>query len=50
MAQRVGGAETEDGRKPPSTANPYYAAAITANCRRRLVEAGLLILTPSSHS
>jgi hypothetical protein len=42
MAQRVGGAQTEDGRKPPSTANPYYAAAITANCRRRLVEAGLL--------
>jgi hypothetical protein len=42
MAQRVGGTETEEGRKPPSTANPYYAAAITADCRRRLVEAGLL--------
>jgi hypothetical protein len=42
MAQRIGGSETEDGRKPPSTANPYYAAAITANCRRRLVEAALL--------
>jgi hypothetical protein len=42
MAQRVGGSETKDGWKAPSTANPYYAAAITANCRRRLVEAGLL--------
>jgi hypothetical protein len=42
MAQRVGGSENKDDRKPPSTANPYYAAAITANCRRRLVEAGLL--------
>jgi hypothetical protein len=41
MAQRVGGSETEDGWKAPPTANPYYAAAITANCRRRLVEAGL---------
>jgi hypothetical protein len=42
MAQRVGGSETKDGWKAPPTANPYYAAAITANCRRRLVEAGLL--------
>ena len=42
MAQRVGGSETKDGWKAPSTANPYYAAAITANCRRRLVQAGLL--------
>ena len=42
MAQRVGGSETKDGWKAPSTANPYYAASITANCRRRLVEAGLL--------
>ena len=42
MAQRVGGSERKDGRKAPSTVNPYYAAAITANCRRRLVEAGLL--------
>jgi hypothetical protein len=42
MAQRVGGSQTKDGWKAPPTANPYYAAAITANCRRRLVEAGLL--------
>jgi hypothetical protein len=42
MAQRVGGSQTKNGWKAPSTANPYYAAAITANCRRRLVEAGLL--------
>ena len=42
MAQRVGGSLTKDGWKAPATANPYYAAAITANCRRRLVEAGLL--------
>ena len=42
MAQRVGGMETPSGwMKPPPTANPYYAAAITANCRRRLVEAAL---------
>ena len=41
MAQRVGGSETKDGWKAPPTANPYYAAAITANCRSRLVEAGL---------
>jgi hypothetical protein len=41
MAQRVGGSQTKDGWKAPPTANPYYAAAITANCRRRLVEAGL---------
>ena len=42
MAQRVGGSQTKDGWKAPPTANPYYAAAITANCRKRLVEAGLL--------
>ena len=42
MAQRVGGSITKDGWKAPPTANPFYAAAITANCRRRLVEAGLL--------
>jgi hypothetical protein len=36
MAQRVGGSLTKDGWKAPPTANPYYAAAITANCRRRL--------------
>jgi hypothetical protein len=41
MAQRVGGMETPSGFKPPPTANPYYAAAITANCRRRLIEAAL---------
>jgi hypothetical protein len=41
MAQRVGGSMTVDGWKAPPTANPFYAAAITANCRRRLVEAGL---------
>jgi hypothetical protein len=41
QAQRVGGTLTKDGPKAPSTANPYYAAAITSNCRRRLVEAGL---------
>jgi hypothetical protein len=41
MAQRVGGSETKDGWKAPPTATPFYAAAITANCRRRLVEAGL---------
>jgi hypothetical protein len=42
MAQRVGGSQTKDGWKAPPTANPYYAAAITANCRRRLVQAGLV--------
>lgn len=41
MAQRIGGIETSSGYKPPPTANPYYAAAITSNCRARLVEAGL---------
>jgi hypothetical protein len=41
MAQRVGGSQTKGGWKAPPTANPFYAAAITANCRRRLVEAGL---------
>jgi hypothetical protein len=28
--------------KAPSVANPYYAAATTANCRRRLIEAALI--------
>jgi hypothetical protein len=41
MAQRIGGTLTKDGWKAPPTANPFYAAATTANCRRRLVEAGL---------
>ena len=36
LAQSVGG----DG-KAPSVANPYYAAATTAYCRRRLIEAAL---------
>jgi DNA polymerase elongation subunit (family B) len=38
LAQSVGGGEG----KPPSAANPYYAAATTAYCRRRLIEAALL--------
>jgi hypothetical protein len=38
LAQSVGGAEG----KAPSVANPYYAAATTADCRRRLLEAALL--------
>ena len=38
LAQSVGGAEG----KAPSVANPYYAAATTAYCRRRLLEAALL--------
>ena len=37
LAQSVGG----DG-KAPTVANPYYAAATTASCRRRLIEAALL--------
>ena len=37
LAQSVGG----DG-KAPSVANPYYAAATTAYCRRRLIEAALI--------
>jgi hypothetical protein len=37
LAQSVGG----DG-KAPTVANPYYAAATTAACRRRLIEAALL--------
>jgi hypothetical protein len=37
LAQSVGG----DG-DAPSVANPYYAAATTASCRRRLVEAALM--------
>jgi hypothetical protein len=37
MAQKIGGS---DG-KPPGTANPWYAAAITSWCRRRLLEACL---------
>ena len=37
LAQSVGG----DG-KAPTVANPYYAAATTAYCRRRLIEAALL--------
>jgi hypothetical protein len=41
MAHRVGGMVTSSGFKPPPNANPYYAAAITADCRRRLVEAAL---------
>jgi hypothetical protein len=36
LAQSVG-----DGGEAPSVANPYYAAATTAYCRRRLVEAAL---------
>jgi hypothetical protein len=42
MAQRIGGMKTKEGWKAPPTANPFYAAATTANYRRRLVEAGLL--------
>jgi DNA polymerase elongation subunit (family B) len=38
LAQSVGGTEG----KAPSVANPYYAAATTAYCRRRLLEAALL--------
>jgi hypothetical protein len=37
LAQSVGG----DG-EAPSVANPYYAAATTAYCRRRLIEAALI--------
>jgi hypothetical protein len=37
LAQSVGG----DG-EAPTVANPYYAAATTAYCRRRLIEAALL--------
>jgi hypothetical protein len=37
LAQSVGG----DG-EAPTVANPYYAAATTASCRRRLIEAALL--------
>jgi len=37
LAQSVGGAEG----KAPAVANPYYAAATTAYCRRRLVDAAL---------
>jgi hypothetical protein len=37
LAQSVGG----DG-EAPSVANPYYAAATTAYCRRRLMEAALI--------
>ena len=37
LAQSVGG----DG-EAPSVANPYYAAATTAYCRRRLLEAALI--------
>jgi hypothetical protein len=37
LAQSVGG----DG-DAPSVANPYYAAATTAYCRRRLIEAALI--------
>ena len=36
-AQSVGGSNG----KAPVTANPYYAAAITANCRMRLLVAAL---------
>ncbi len=38
LAQSVGGGNG----KAPSVANPYYAAATTAYCRRRLLEAALL--------
>lgn len=37
LAQSVGG----EG-EAPAVANPYYAAAITAYCRRRLIEAALI--------
>jgi hypothetical protein len=37
LAQSVG-----SKGKPPPVANPYYAAATTAYCRRRLLEAALL--------
>jgi hypothetical protein len=37
LAQSVG----DDG-EAPSVANPYYAAATTAYCRRRLIEAALI--------
>ena len=37
LAQSVGG----DG-EAPAVANPYYAAATTAYCRRRLIEAALI--------
>jgi hypothetical protein len=38
LAQSVGG----DDDEPPPSARPYYAAAITANCRMRLMLAALL--------
>ena len=37
FAQRIGG----DGFNPPPTANPWWAGAITASCRRRVGEAVL---------
>jgi hypothetical protein len=37
LAQSVGGGEGE----PPASACPYYAAAITANCRMRVMQAAL---------
>jgi hypothetical protein len=37
LAQFVG-----SSNKVPNCANPYYAAAITAHCRRRLMEAALI--------
>jgi len=38
FAQRVGGSDFY----PPPSANPYYASAITAACRRRVIEAGVI--------
>ncbi|MEJ0094304.1 MAG: DNA polymerase [Methylocella sp.] len=38
FAQKIGGSEFD----PPNTVCPYYAAAITAACRRRVCEAALL--------
>ena len=38
FAQRIGGSEFE----PPATVCPYYASAITAATRRRMVEAALV--------
>jgi hypothetical protein len=41
-AQGVGGMQTDKGWEPPTSANPFYAAAITAACRGRLMEAACL--------
>jgi len=44
MAQGIGRPEAtaKDPARLPTTANPFYAMAITASCRRRVVEAACL--------